>query len=686
MTLWLTQLLRRKASVRKPRPMIFFRPRLEVLEDRVVPALTYHGGPIIPNVQAQAVFLGSNWTQAQTTPFNAFLHSAAGTPTKPPSAFLNLLGAAGFSGVNGTVGSGNTLPAVIDPIKIPVTNLQGYNNNNPLASANYSKTVLFDSQIQTDLDAAISTGATPPPSSNGDTLYTVFVEPNVVVDVGDGENSINTFSAYHNFFTDSQGATVVYSVTPYAGAISGSRYANSQAPWLSAFDSMTMVTTHELAESVTDPQLNAWYDASGNEVGDIVNGSTVYLNGNAVQRVSALAGSQDDYLALTPPGATAGHSVAFSLSSSGVLTKQEAGGRSVILATGVAFISPQGIDDFGQPMIDFVFTNGKAYEYHDFLPGNPLLKEYPGFFPTTFLSSNVQKAVAGQGVSYVLLTNGELGEYVDPNFATQFYGFGVNPTPTGTAVIASGVTSLTGAGLDALGGNVVNYTANGVASQWDDVNAASTSTGAAQAAVKTTSQVAVKTKSKHSDAANVFQTLRSQAALFTSPAIQAEAIQADSFTPVAAVIVAPPSTLFSTTNRVPVILAASPLSPRLNHVDGGGSEGLPTDDAPTAGLSAVLAPTPLTPANLSEVPLFGPLLKEAAGQAKTIRSMVPSELWRAAPAAHSAAPAVPKETPESKAPEPSRLRSFTVNVLLAVFGFGLTALTREERGRRQPNR
>jgi hypothetical protein len=64
----------------------------------------------------------------------------------------------------------------------------------------------------------------------------------------------------------------------------------------------------------------------------------------------------------------------------------------VVVATGVASISPQGIDDFGQPMIDVVFTNSN------------------------------------------------LGEYVDPNFATLSYGFGVNPTPTGTAVIASGVT------------------------------------------------------------------------------------------------------------------------------------------------------------------------------------------------------------------------------------------------------
>jgi hypothetical protein len=668
MPFWTTLWLRHKAHPCRCRPAIFFRPRLELLEDRVVPALTYHGGPIIPNVQAQAVFLGSNWNQAQTAPFNNFLQSVAGTSTTT-SAYLNLLGAAGFSGVNGTVGSGNTLAGVIDPVKIPVTNLRGYNNNNPLASSSYDKTVLFDSQIQADLDKDISVGKVQAPST--DSLYAVFVEPNVVVDQGDGQNSINAFSAYHNFFTDSQGATVVYSVTPYAGPISGSRYANSQASWLSPFDSMTTVTTHELAEAVTDPQLNAYYDASGNEVGDIVNGSTVYLNGNAIQRESALAGSQADYLALTPPGATAGHSVAFNLSSSGVLTKQEAGGSTVFVASGVASISPQGIDDFGQPMIDVVFTNGNAYEYHDFLPGNPLLKAEPGFFPTTFLSSNVQQAVAGQGVSYVLLTNGNLGEYVDPNYTTLSYGFGVNPTPTGTAVIASGVASLTGAGLDGIGGNTVNYTANGAAYQWDDVNAAATPAGTAHAAVKT--------PSKRSDATADFSTQQNLAALFNSPAFQA-----GSFTPVAAVIVAPPSTVFSTTNQSPIILAAPPSLPRFDRLDGGGgSDVLPTD-APTADAPALLPPSN-TPTTLSEVPLFGPLLKEATGPMKAVRSMVPAGLWQAAPADHGAPPVGPKGRPEGKAPAPNRLRDFTTSALLAVFGFGFAGLIREGRRRRQPN-
>ncbi len=184
-------------------------------------------------------------------------------------------------------------------------------------------------------------------------------------------------------------------------------------------------------------------------------------------------------------------------------------------------------------------------------------------------------------------------------------------------------------GLDAIGGNTVHYTANGVAYQWDDVNAASTSTGTAQTAVKTP---------------------HSQAALFASPAFQA-----GSFTPVAAVIA---SRLlrpcFLRQIGVQYSLAASPLSRQLNHVDGGGSEGLPTDNAATADVPAVLAPTPLTPANLSGVPLFGPLLKEATGPMKAVRSMMPSGLWQTAEPVRITAPRRPSRRRRRRARRRSR--------------------------------
>jgi hypothetical protein len=50
----------RPSQRRPPRVQL----RVERLEDREVPSVTSHGGPIIPNVQVEAIFYGSAWTNS----------------------------------------------------------------------------------------------------------------------------------------------------------------------------------------------------------------------------------------------------------------------------------------------------------------------------------------------------------------------------------------------------------------------------------------------------------------------------------------------------------------------------------------------------------------------------------------------------------------------------------------------
>ena len=38
-----------------------FQPTLECLEDRLVPTVTYHGGTLLPHVEVQGMYLGSDW-------------------------------------------------------------------------------------------------------------------------------------------------------------------------------------------------------------------------------------------------------------------------------------------------------------------------------------------------------------------------------------------------------------------------------------------------------------------------------------------------------------------------------------------------------------------------------------------------------------------------------------------------
>jgi hypothetical protein len=429
---------------------------LETLEDRVVPSLVNHGGAILPSIQAQALYLGSNWATSPipASTFDGFLATTVDGTTSAPAPYLAMLKNAGF---NGVTGAGSSLAGVTD--------------NSTIAGT------ITDAQIEADLAADISntSGNTPGVEQPGaNTLYFVFVQPGTVVSLGNGQDSTNTFLAYHTSYT-ANGSLIRYAVVPFHGTAG-----NAQDPWLnSAQDSMTVAASHEMAEAITDPDGRTWFDRSGNEIGDIVNGVTVYLNGYAVQREAAIPGSQSNFLAMTPAGSVASHAVTFSVGG-GALNVSETGGGSFTAAnpsgeTGQAVsVTGQGIDDFGQPMADVVFSDGNAYEYHDFAAPTNTSTSNPNFFPWTSLGGNVKQAVAGQGVSYVLLKNGNLGEYVDPNYATSYYGYGVNPgSRFGT--IASNVTGIVAVGTDQEAVNAVEYTVKGSSNvrEWRDVTAQS---------------------------------------------------------------------------------------------------------------------------------------------------------------------------------------------------------------------
>ena len=88
----------------------------------------------------------------------------------------------------------------------------------------------------------------------------------------------SSYCAYHGVVS---GTTLTYTDLPYMpdagyscgwGSVTGS-----------ALDGVSIVEGHELAEAITDPELNAWYDANGSEIGDICAWTglgNVYLNGS----------------------------------------------------------------------------------------------------------------------------------------------------------------------------------------------------------------------------------------------------------------------------------------------------------------------------------------------------------------------------------------------------------------------
>jgi hypothetical protein len=359
----------RKHSSKKPQQRRA-RPALEGLEDRQLLTVTYHGGAVLGNVEVQALYLGSDWANdPNASPQISYLENYLSTIVD--SSYMDMLTTAGYN-----VGRGSYDPGVV--------------GNTQLDSSQY----LTNDAIQGLLQSYINSGDLVQPDSNR--LYVVIVEPNVAVSLG-GANSQKDFLGFHNAFggTDASGnpQDIRYAVITYPGG----DVQNGALPYLSALDQLTSVTSHELAEAVTDPDVNyktlGWNDdsASDGEIGDFAAGHVVSLDGYVVQRIV----DQNDQ-EMTPAGATAITNVSFVLQGNGNLYEHTEQGTR-LLTRNVASISDQAIDDYDRACIDVVMRNGQAFEYRDGLG-------------VLALGGGVRSAKAGQGVSYVLRRDGALYE------------------------------------------------------------------------------------------------------------------------------------------------------------------------------------------------------------------------------------------------------------------------------------
>jgi hypothetical protein len=354
------------------------------LEDRLTPSFTYYGGPLLPAVQVQGVYLGSDWAAAgtpypaQVTQFDGYLNYIVKSP------FMDMLQDDHYR-----VGPGTDTPGQV--------------LNTTLSTG----TFLQDSSIQSNLQTAINNGTLVEPNGNsGGVLYMVFVEDNIVVSMGGG-NSRNTFYAYHSDFagTDSHGnaTNIYYAVIPYQGT-----NGNAQVPGLTKTQGMMMVGSHELAEACTDPVPgNGWYDSFNGEIGDVVNRQFVKLGKYPVQRIS----DKNDW-AMTPDKATSLYAVTFTLSA-GTVTQTTTRGGTITVATGAASITAQSVDNVGQAMVDIIFTDGSAKEYHTNTDPAKLGKFI------TLATSSVVDAQAISASSFFLLSDGTVKQYINSGW-TQF--------------------------------------------------------------------------------------------------------------------------------------------------------------------------------------------------------------------------------------------------------------------------
>ena len=274
---WLARLFGTRSQARTPtqRPSCT-RLRLETLEDRVTPTVTFHGGALLTSVETQALYLGNTWSsQASpaptTTALDNFLTNITG------SAYMTALTRAGYG-----VGTGTSTAGYVDKANLT------------------AGSTITDAFIQAEIKADINAGHLTTPDANK--LYVVYVDPNVAVNLG-GSTSVRNFLGYHGAFYAANGTIIHYAVITSPGGKAGNAGMGT-----SAMDQLTAVTSHELAEAVTDPNVNlttlGWYDDKLNgEIGDITSNNPnalVRLNGYLVQEVAA---QDDSLLAIdsTPP-------------------------------------------------------------------------------------------------------------------------------------------------------------------------------------------------------------------------------------------------------------------------------------------------------------------------------------------------------------------------------------------------
>jgi serine protease len=204
------------------------RPRSHSTPNAVIAGpVSNHGGPVQNAPRVYLDFWG--WTSdpsGEQSYLTKFLSSIGGTPWL---GTVNQYGGGSPAGLAGVWGDGSAIPASPS-----------------------------DTQIQQEAATA---------ASHFGTGNSVNVDIVVATPTGHSTPGFNTnFCAYHGAVASDPNVT--YTNLPYitdAGANCGEGLVNGSGGTL---DGVSIVAGHELAEVITDPLLNAWFDTGGNEIGD----------------------------------------------------------------------------------------------------------------------------------------------------------------------------------------------------------------------------------------------------------------------------------------------------------------------------------------------------------------------------------------------------------------------------------
>ena len=229
-----------------------------------IPHLTYHQGHLLTSVEVYTIFWGTGWQQAPQNgliqPLNDFFDFIL------TSSLMDVLRE--YSVPGQIIGHGQRVGTNTITTSDPGT-------ANPDGSR-----VVTDAQIQQAfLQDWIPNNTIRQPNNR---LFFVYLPPNVTSELGGFDScAAGGFCGYHSNINHN----IFYAVIPFIncdGCISGQNL---------PFDSLTEVSSHELCESITDPDQDdngnptGWNDDNLNpgEIGDICNFQATQLGGYNVQ-------------------------------------------------------------------------------------------------------------------------------------------------------------------------------------------------------------------------------------------------------------------------------------------------------------------------------------------------------------------------------------------------------------------
>lgn len=224
------------------------------------PGFVNHGGPVVATPLVYASFWGSQWTTdaahlTRAARLTQFLTDMVA------SQYMNVLSQYGSSsGAGGACYLGASF----------VTNVP---NN------------MTDPQIRALIQSSITAGVIPQPGTPANTCLIIYLADNLAInDPADGlvlcEAKNDTAFGYHDFFKTTAGPPMYYAIIPGLSdaclkeSCPGGDGGCSLHLAETQEQRQTQVTSHEFGEMITDPQLNAWWDPSGGEEGDICNGES----------------------------------------------------------------------------------------------------------------------------------------------------------------------------------------------------------------------------------------------------------------------------------------------------------------------------------------------------------------------------------------------------------------------------